>query len=176
MRPFTCFAYCTGYSPFRKVYRHYRHELQKGEHDEAYYFPERVEAVSGAAYLRNFAHDGYARRGYDADEDYERYAVADAVFGDSFADEHYEHCARGVNDHEEHACKPGGSGIRHQAAGAAAEHYGVDGAFFRGDVYDYAYRLCYCEDDGYVTGYLGYLLPAFLTLARKALQRGNAHR
>ncbi len=114
--------------------------------------------------------------GYDADEDYERYAVAYAVFGYPFADEHYKHCARGIYNHEEHACYPGGSRIGHNAASAAAEHYEVDSVFARRDVNYNADSLSYCERYGYVTGYLSYLFASLFALARKALERGDAYR
>ena len=165
-----------GYPALRQIDRNYSGKLEKSEHEEPYQFPQRREALCAAeenAELLNYRDAGSGDYAYEDDK---RYAVAYAVFGDPFADEHNEHCAGGVYHHKEYAAYPRSRGVGQKSAFAAAEHYKFKCVFFA--VYGYVDYDAYCLRNGekycHITRYLRYLFAALLTLAREALERGNA--
>ena len=141
-------------------------EREYGEHDEDETddVPEILGDLNRRADCRRH---GGARRGQNTDEDYERSAVADAVFGDSLAQPHDHDRTAHEHDYDEgHSEVRGGGGL-------FEGEEGVDG-FFPAD--DDAYCLHRREDEREITGNLGYFASAHIALFGEFLQLGDDER
>lgn len=131
---------------------HYENQQQISE--------DKPDMVGFVTYCLESSYERRCKRGYDTDEDYHRRTVADSVFGDSFAEPHYERGACGEQKYDDRAADCFAAQSLLDSAGV------VEG-------YDDTDTLYDCERDCYVSRDLGYLCAAFVTLLAHSLERRN---